>query len=296
MSTISLLTLSLISLLISPSLSLTLDQQLTATETSLRLSNYNLFGNAISTSDLRYTLLSSSNSNASFTLFAPLDSNLYSLDMISPSTTYTQTLFYHVVNGRHTIDDLQNVCYLDTLLTHYSVLVNQNAVNDTVVDGIAIALPDLFVGSRIVVHGLDGILVPGELSLDEFARNSDHEIRNDFSRDLAPQASIESNFASPAMSPVSFESPAISPVNFGSPMSFESPVMSPMLSPRPEPESVDSPRSSESPMRSEGRSEMSKRKNRAKVARRKERRHHGPNGHDRHGRFSKYVERHRSDF
>lgn len=190
------------------------------------------------------------------------------------------------MNGRHTIDDLQNVCYLDTLLTHYSVLVNQNAVNDTVVDGVAIALPDLFVGPNIVVHGLDGILVPGELSLDEVARNLDHEFRND----LSPQASIESGFASPTMSPASIDSPVMTP------MSSESPAMTPMRSPRKEPESVVSPRSSPSPRRSESRSKNSKRKNREKVARSKERRRHGRNGHDRHVRFSKFIDHHRSDF
>ncbi|KAK1371586.1 fasciclin-like arabinogalactan protein 19 [Heracleum sosnowskyi] len=296
MSPISLLLLSLISLLISPTLSLFLsfEQQLAATETSLRISNYNLFGNAISTSDLRYRLLSLSNSNASFTLFAPLDSTLYSLDMISPATTYTQTLYYHVVNGRHKIEDLQNVCYLDTLLTHYSVLVNQNAGNDTVVDGVAIALPDLFVGPRIVVHGLDGILVPGELGLNELDHNSDHE----YHRNLSPSASIESDFHSPPSfgSPVGFESPAISP------MSFESPAVSPMRSPRTEPEPVVSQRSSPSPSpspsprRSVSRSKNSKRKNRRKVERSKGRRRAAQNGHDRHGRFSKFIDRHGSDF
>lgn len=202
--------------------------------------------------------------------------------MISSATTYTQTLYYHVVNGRHTIEDLQNVCYLDTLLTHYSVLVNQNAVNDTVVDGVAIALPDLFVGPRIVVHGLDGILVPGELGLDEQVRDSDV----DFNRDLSPPESIEPDIASPAMSPVSVESPS----------SFRSPAMSRMLSPRTEHESVVSPGSSPSPMRSESRSKSSKRKNRRKVGRNKGRRRGGRNGHDRHGRFAKFVERQGSNF
>ncbi|KAL1831373.1 hypothetical protein ACET3Z_001024 [Daucus carota] len=200
--------------------------------------------------------------------------------MISPAAAYTQTLYYHVVNGRHTIEDLQRVCYLDTLLTHYSVLVNQNAVNDTVVDGVAIALPDLFVGPRIVVHGLDGILVPGELGLDDPVRDPE------FHRELSPQASIRSEFVSPSFSPVSFNSPAMSPMSFETAADFDSTATSPapdMLSPRSEPESVTPPISS--PSESESRSKSSKRKNRGKVGRSKGRRHRrARNVHDRHER------------
>lgn len=209
--------------------------------------------------------------------------------MISPATAYTQTLFYHVVNGRHRIQDLQNLCYLDTLLSHYSVLINQNAVNDTVVDGVSIVLPDLFVGSRIVVHGLDGILVPGELGLDEPVLDTDLE----FHSNLSPQASIYSDFDSPAMSPVSFSSPVMSPKSFESPASFASPVPE-MLSPRTEPESVVSPKPS--PSRSQSRNKSAKRKSHGKVGRSKGRHHRGRKGHDRHGRFSKFVNRRRSVF
>lgn len=186
------------------------------------------------------------------------------------------------------------MCYLDTLLTHYSVLVNQNAVNDTVVDGVAIALPNLFVGPRIVVHGLDGILVPGELGLDASVRDSDDE----FHRELSPPAPIEPDFLPPVMSPVSFESPTSfePPMSFESPVSFASPAESPKLPPKTEPEPVVSRRSSLSPRRTESRSKVSKRKNRGKVARSKGRRRRGRNGHDRHGRFSKFIDHHRSDF
>lgn len=144
---------------------------------SLRNYGYTLFTNGISTSDLKYQLLSASDSAAAptsnFTLFAPRDELLYALDMAADAAVYVSNLRYHVIpNRRHTFADLKNlsVPFLDTLLPHYAVLIgkvrdvdvsNDRASIAVVVDGVRVSFPDLYVGSRIAVHGIDGILLTG---------------------------------------------------------------------------------------------------------------------------------------
>ncbi|KAG8373256.1 hypothetical protein BUALT_Bualt11G0005000 [Buddleja alternifolia] len=131
----------------------------------LRNHGYTLFTNAIATSDLQYHLLTTS----SFTLFAAKDSPLFDLDMASDATAYVTTLRYHVIpDHRHSFADLQNLSspFLDTLLPHYSVLIGKTQndsvlFNGVMVDGVRVSDPDLFLGSRIAVHGIDGILVTG---------------------------------------------------------------------------------------------------------------------------------------
>ncbi|KAL7131441.1 hypothetical protein ABFS83_12G003300 [Erythranthe nasuta] len=147
---------------------------------SLRNHGHTLFTNAIATSDLQYQLLPTASATASeegedptspFTLFAPLDNLLYALDMASDAATYVNTLRYHIVpNRRYTYGDLQNLTspFLETLLPNYSVLIGktqERAVNATVsgvmVDGVRVSNPDLYLGSRVAVHGIYGILLTG---------------------------------------------------------------------------------------------------------------------------------------
>ncbi|KAI3461970.1 hypothetical protein Pfo_018633 [Paulownia fortunei] len=147
---------------------------------ALRNHGYTLFTNAITTSDLQYQLLNTIDAAAEaaeptspFTLFAPVDELLFALDMASDAAVYVNTLRYHVIpNHRHTFADLQNLSspFLDTLLPHYSVLIGKtqdgdvlfdNASVGVMVDAVRLSDPDLYLGSRIAVHGIDGILLTG---------------------------------------------------------------------------------------------------------------------------------------
>lgn len=128
---------------------------------ALRARGYNLFGNAIITSDLNYEILS----GTSFTLFAPTDSSLFALDMTATASDYITALHFHVVPRRFSLSDLRNIPSGASLRSldpsHDIVLESRGSLaNDDVmsVDGIAITVPDLFDGRDIVVHGLGGII------------------------------------------------------------------------------------------------------------------------------------------
>ncbi|KAM7499181.1 hypothetical protein LguiA_023595 [Lonicera macranthoides] len=128
---------------------------------ALRARGYNLFGNAIITSDLNYEILA----GTSFTLFAPTDSSLFALDMTATASDYVTALHFHVVPRRFSLFDLRNIPSGTSLRSldpsHDIVLESRGSLaNDDVmsVDGIAIAVPDLFYGRDIVVHGLGGII------------------------------------------------------------------------------------------------------------------------------------------
>ncbi|GFQ02669.1 fasciclin-like arabinogalactan protein 19 [Phtheirospermum japonicum] len=146
----------------------------------LRNHGYTLFTNAIATSDVQYQLTNTTTSadadipTPPFTLFAPVDELLFSLDMSADADVYVNTLRYHVIpNRRHTFADLRNLSspFLETLLPHYSVLIGKirdghvdlfdNATVGVMVDGVRLSDTDLFLGSRIAVHGIDGILLTG---------------------------------------------------------------------------------------------------------------------------------------
>ncbi|XP_055817749.1 uncharacterized protein LOC129886885 [Solanum dulcamara] len=149
----------------------------------LRYSGYPLFSNAIDTSDIQFQILTghttlvdaSSAASAEkeeeatpplFTIFAPRDHFLYTLDMASDADAYVAALRSHIIPSRRlTITELRNLTtpYLDTLLPHYSILVENSKSDDDfiTVDGVRVSDPNLFVGSRFAVHGLDGILLTG---------------------------------------------------------------------------------------------------------------------------------------
>lgn len=59
----------------------------------LKSRGHNLFGNAIPTSDIIYEAIS----GESFTFFAPTDSALFTIDMISTASDYMSTLRCHVI-------------------------------------------------------------------------------------------------------------------------------------------------------------------------------------------------------
>lgn len=149
----------------------------------LRYKGYPLFSNAIDTSDVQFQILTGHTTLAdassaaaaekeveaapsSFTIFAPRDHFLYTLDMASDADAYVAALQSHFIPSlRLTIAELRNLTspYLSTLLPHYSILVKTSESDDdyVIIDGVRVSDPNLYVGSRFVVHGLDGILLTG---------------------------------------------------------------------------------------------------------------------------------------
>ncbi|KAL2521446.1 uncharacterized protein Fot_25369 [Forsythia ovata] len=169
---------------------------------TLRSRGYTLFSNAITTTDLQYQLLTTAadddaNRTSSFTLFCPKDSQLFNLDMASDANVYVSTLRYHVIPHRRlTFTELQNLSasFLDTLLPHYSVLIGKtqndsvalnNGTTGVMVDGVRVSDPDIFVGSRIVVHGIDNVLVTG---LNKYSEDLDESDKNGLGVTTTPAA------------------------------------------------------------------------------------------------------------
>ncbi|KAK4356205.1 hypothetical protein RND71_025176 [Anisodus tanguticus] len=130
---------------------------------------YPLFCNAIDTSDVQFQILTRHvASKHEFTIVAPRDHFLYTLDMATNADAYVAALKSHVIPSRKlTISQLRyslTTPYLETLLPHYSILVGQSQSDDDVfvtIDRVRVLDPDLYVGSRFAVHGLDVILLTG---------------------------------------------------------------------------------------------------------------------------------------
>ncbi|XP_034682975.1 fasciclin-like arabinogalactan protein 19 [Vitis riparia] len=160
----ALILLTTLPLIVSTVTAVITDQELDSAIAYLRSNGYNLFANGIATSDLRFQILD----GEAFTVFSPRDSDVFSLDLASVATDYVQNLRHHVVPGfRLSFSQLRNLSLggsrLETLLPRHSVFIS-NRFNDTVlngvaVDGVRISVPDLYLGSNLTVHGLDGILV-----------------------------------------------------------------------------------------------------------------------------------------
>ncbi|XP_019238332.1 PREDICTED: A-agglutinin anchorage subunit-like [Nicotiana attenuata] len=142
-------------------------QELDTLLVALRYRGYPLFSNAIDTSDVQLQMLSTvADTSSAFTIFAPKDHFLYTLDMASDADAYVAALLCHVIPSRRlTITQLRNLTspYLETLLPHYSILVGKSKSDDVfvTVDGVRVSDPDLYLGPKFVVHGLDGILLTG---------------------------------------------------------------------------------------------------------------------------------------
>lgn len=140
----------------SPSLSI-LETSLNAAITSLRSNGYTLFGNAILTSDLYTDLLS--NDSASFTLFAPTDPSLFTLDISTRADLYVSSLRRHVAIGR-----LQSLTppfpnALPSLLPDQPVSLSMiNGSGIVTANGVVIIAPRIFDGPDLTVHGLAGML------------------------------------------------------------------------------------------------------------------------------------------
>ncbi|XP_008449424.2 uncharacterized protein LOC103491315 [Cucumis melo] len=138
-------------------------QELDAMLSVVRAQGYNLFSNAITTSDLHLDLLTAA-PNASFTFFAPTDSSLFALAMTQSAFTYTATLRYHCLPRRLSLSDLNRFPsqVIQTLLPSQYVSLTRRlrgSSSDAIfVNGINIVLPGLYYSRHVAVHGLEGIL------------------------------------------------------------------------------------------------------------------------------------------
>ncbi|XP_075675361.1 fasciclin-like arabinogalactan protein 19 [Castanea sativa] len=153
---------------------------------ALRARGYNLFSNAIATSDLQFDLLctqpnTNANVNASnddyfFTIFAPTDSALFALDMTQTAPFFTDTLRLHVVPKRLSFSQLQRLssAHLRTLLPSRDLHVTtrhlpppthpqhhhnrRRRVVVVSVDEVEVVFPGVYYDRYVAVHGLNGIL------------------------------------------------------------------------------------------------------------------------------------------
>ncbi|KAJ0743893.1 putative FAS1 domain-containing protein [Helianthus annuus] len=127
---------------------------------ALRNRGYHVFANAITTTDLYYDIISGGN----FTFFAPIDSVLFTLDMSMSAADYTSTMRLHVVPHRLSFSDLRNLPYglnsFSTLLPDHQIhVVNPMPLPlPIIVEGVYIAVPDLYTDVHVVVHGLESII------------------------------------------------------------------------------------------------------------------------------------------
>lgn len=183
---------------------------------TLRFRGYDLFCNAIVTSDLQLDLLFARNDTVyrSYTLFAPTDSSLFALDMTETASSYTDSLRFHVVRRRLAVDDLLRLSdgsSLPTLLSNRYLNVTRRPDSGSVaVNGVDIVFPDLFRGSHVVVHGLAGIITlrsdpaTGVVSGSPVSSSDSSSLTS-----FPPRTGSGQSENSPAVSPVD----SISPVN-----------------------------------------------------------------------------------
>jgi hypothetical protein len=143
-------------LLLPSSLSIS-ETSLNAAITSLRSNSYTLFGNAILTSDLYTDLLS--NATASFTLFAPKDPSLSSLDISTRANLYVSLLRRHVAIGRlHSLTPPLPDSLSSLLPDHPVFLYLINGSGIVTANNVVIIAPRIFDGPDFTVHGLAGML------------------------------------------------------------------------------------------------------------------------------------------
>ncbi|XP_042495908.1 fasciclin-like arabinogalactan protein 19 [Macadamia integrifolia] len=192
------------------------EEELETAIDALRLKGYDLFANAIETSDLQYELLEGGDS---FTFFAPTDSSLYYLDLESRASDYIQNLRFHISPHRLSISDLgivsmSQVPYIGSLVPNHVLFIAINHTTETnlsaplIVDGVQISIPNLYVGPGITIHGLDGIL---DVRFQAGASVSGDPIS--LRPAMSPSPTLDSDFFCPVPSPTIQDliTPACSP-------------------------------------------------------------------------------------
>ncbi|KAK9675517.1 hypothetical protein RND81_11G012000 [Saponaria officinalis] len=224
---------------------------------TLRSNGYNLFANSIAVSDISFQILSVSvNSSSSslsssvnggfgrhgYTLLAPPNSVLFSLDMSTDAFTYVHSLRFHVIPRRFSYNDLRDVSisskpYLETLAGGHVIAVASSG--DVVsVDGVLVSFPDMYLHSKIAVHGIDGILSSSAARVDDLGFVvAPQPFAGAFSPEISDIPSPEIGVPSPVTSFASFTigsefgSVSIPPSEFFSSDYAETPVTSPSPSP-----------------------------------------------------------------
>ncbi|KAL8234575.1 hypothetical protein R6Q59_020675 [Mikania micrantha] len=137
-----------------------LEREYNSLLSALRYRGYHVFANAISTTDLHYDIINGGN----FTFFAPINSVLYTLDTSMSAGDYSMTMRFHVVPRRLSLSDLRELPYgltsFPTLLHDHEIhIVNPLSLPLPVtVEGVEIAIPDLYYDAHIVVHGLESVI------------------------------------------------------------------------------------------------------------------------------------------
>ncbi|XP_076887717.1 uncharacterized protein LOC143537939 [Bidens hawaiensis] len=157
---------------------------------ALRLRGYHLFANAISTTDLHYDIINGNN----FTFFAPIDSALYALDMTLSAADYTTVLRFHCVPHRLSLTNLlSNIILIrsssvPSLVPGHEIrVVNPLTLRSPImIEGVDIAVPGLFYGAHIAVHGLEGIM--DFRSLKDTINSSTVEVTANSTQDITPMS------------------------------------------------------------------------------------------------------------
>ncbi|KAI7998449.1 Fasciclin-like arabinogalactan protein 19 [Camellia lanceoleosa] len=96
------------------------DEKLELMLVVLRTRGYNLFGNALTTSDLYFDLLA----RTPLTFFITTESSLFVLDMTSSASVYITAICYHIVSLQLSLTDLRNLTFgsiLPTLLSIHKI-------------------------------------------------------------------------------------------------------------------------------------------------------------------------------
>ncbi|XP_061339924.1 uncharacterized protein LOC133286520 [Gastrolobium bilobum] len=221
---------------------------------TLRVRGYDLFCNAIVTSDLQFDILSyqnqredenSNNSNShSFTFFAPTDASLFALDMTQTASSYIDTLRFHVVPRRLSLAELRLLpdgYTLPTLLSQRRLQLTRRPASSVIsVGDVNIAFPGMFYGRNVAVHGLASIL---SLRTNNPPSPSPSPLPAPV---VPPISSADQRFSSPRISPSSPESenrtvlgpisrpvPKLVSLNITSRRGSHPPVEAPALTPTP---------------------------------------------------------------
>ncbi|KAK4785205.1 hypothetical protein SAY86_001894 [Trapa natans] len=148
--------------------------ELDAAMSALRSAGYNLFPNAVDTSDLRYRLVTAG-PNTNFTIFAPPDRFLFTLDFTAPSADhYYLSLLRHVAPFRLTSGDLLGLArrrhgghghpaiVVPTLAPNHTLQISLTPEMSLMVSGVRVSYSDVYLGQDLAVHGLNRTL--GECS------------------------------------------------------------------------------------------------------------------------------------
>ncbi|GHO42358.1 hypothetical protein KSX_05210 [Ktedonospora formicarum] len=127
------------------------------------------------------------------TLFAPNDFVLNKLkttnefDMLRHITLLNQLVQFHIVPVRLTVEDMRAEARAEgtstlQLQVESGRLLTVEVGAQILIGGVAIVEPDMLADNG-VVHGLDGILVPPGMSLDEFEKPAESQSATIYSPD-----------------------------------------------------------------------------------------------------------------